>query len=187
MWFFKRKHKEPFEPSTNAEPAKIPAWPTSATPETQARLLASSYEFPVHLVIATYSCGIGRTLGTEGIEYPMFNVSVPPGGTLDYANPDEGFVDGLSVPGAAMVLWADDLVTVEREGRWRFLLDSTQPLDERWFRTFDGSGPSRATAALFVVHFGQIPQGQATGADLDALPRMLTTIEDRRHLNVAKP
>ena len=184
MWPFKHQRKETADRSSDPGRIEIPAWPARATDETYRRLSVSTYDFPVTFTIGSYSCGVGRT--EEG-EYPILNISVPPGSTLDFANPEEGFVGGERVAGAVMILWADDVVTVERVGRWRFLLDSTDPLEQRWFRTLDGSGSTRATAGLFAVHFGPIPQGTSMGGIFDALPVMWTTIEDRRHLNIANP
>ncbi|MEE2061545.1 hypothetical protein [Rhodococcus artemisiae] len=182
MWPFTRRAEQSGQAGNpQQEPAR---WPRLATEETYGQVLEASAN--LNLVVSTFSLGIMRP-PDDSYAVPGLSLLLPPGATIDFADPEYGFPGWEDPPEERVLeLWADDLLTVSHGTAWRFLIDSAEPFDREWVEAMFPSNPSERdfipARALVLAHFDGLREGEFAMAELDSVPMTLTYLKDRRVL-----
>lgn len=137
----------------------------------QARMIADGF---------AQSCGLIAQLDIHNCGYygnaPTLMFPEPD----DYAqllrDPSQG-LRGLEFfdPSKVLKIWADDLLTVEHAGKWRFMFDAAEPFPGDWLTLV-----ASTDYVLVAATPGVLPAGKVSGRELSNMPAALFRVDDRR-------
>lgn len=172
MWPFKRKHQS----------RELRPWPQRASEADQIRMAAHAAD--INIIVDEHS--VTTMTGTGGV-IPGIMLSLPPGETIDFADPVTGFgaANESPPPERVLRLWGDDLLTISHGDRWQFIVDAADPFPRGWIELLFPSAPGGSDASLrlayVAIRFGEITARRAVPmTELDTEPLALVHIEDRR-------
>ena len=184
MWPFKRKPVAGQADSSivGDQSRELRAWPQLASEADQVRMAA--YAADVNIVVDEHSV---TTMNAPRGVIPGIMLSLPPGETIDFADPVTGFGAAYEPPPPERVLrlWGDDLLTISHGDRWQFIVDAADSFPREWIELLfpssaRNSGHSSGLAFV-AVHFGEITARRPVPvAELDTAPLAPVHIEDRR-------
>ena len=126
MTWGRAKKTEPYVPFLASDAISRAAWDTPQS--------------VLNFQIGTFFEGYLKTPTPDGVlSVPLLQVLLPPGGTIDFADPVTG-LPGLGScpypdPDRVLCVWADDLLTVSHGEHWKFIVDSDGPIDRAWLDT----------------------------------------------------
>jgi hypothetical protein len=147
----------------------------------QVRMAA--YAADINIVVDEHSV---TTMTGPGVIVPGIMLSLPPGETIDFADPVTGFgaADQTPPPERVLRLWGDDLLTISHGDRWQFIVDAADPFPKEWLELlFPSASDGRQSPgwAFVAIRFGEIAARSAVPiAEVDSEPLAKVHIEDRR-------
>ncbi len=138
-------------------------------------------------VLSSYQLGFVRARHNSRRRppLPLLQLLVPPGESIDFADPRTGFtgLDGAPSRERVLTLWADDLLSVRHAHAWMFVIDADRPLAQDWLSllTPPGTAAGPPYAIVTAAFEGPTRSGEFRVADIAATaPATLVHIEDRR-------
>ncbi|MDV7136737.1 hypothetical protein [Williamsia muralis] len=144
----------------------------------------AAYAADLNILVDEHSV---TTMTGPGVVIPGIMLSLPPGETIDFADPVTGFgaINDAPPPERVLRLWGDDLLTISHGDRWQFIVDAADPFPREWIELLFPSAPGDSDEspgfAYVAVRFGEIAARRSVPiAEVDTEPLTTAHIEDRR-------